>query len=157
MKRRQLLLLPCAALLPVLAAHAEHGWKPFTEQPPVYLEGEVTMIIWSDPHPHLELVQREGARVPADLQRRALRPHRDRQRTAELLRRVALPLAGERIWRVELPSLPKITTLGLDRPKIGEVLGVVGFAGPRVTGSPTLQAEIHYTGTTGYPLRADPL
>jgi hypothetical protein len=73
-----------------------------------------------------------------------------------LLSRARLPVSDDAIWRVDLPSLARLTIWDLPRPKIGNVLGIVGFAGPPVTGSPTLQAEIIFIGEKGYPLRSDP-
>lgn len=154
MDRRQ--LLGSAAALLALPAWSRHPWKPYEDTPPVYLEGEVTMIIWAEPHPHLELAQRVGAPLPPDLRRRNLLPHRDAGATAALLGQVALPVSDDRIWRVELPALPQLLRWNVPRPKIGEVLGVVGRPGPPVTGSPTLQAEILYVGARGYPLRSEP-
>jgi hypothetical protein len=154
MRRRHLVALPGVLLVPSL--QAEHGWKPYEGQPPLYVEGEVATLIWADPHPHLELVQRVGARIPPDLRQRKLAPHRAADMEA-LLERAVLPRADDRIWRVDLPTLARLSIWGVKRPKRGEVLGVIGFAGPPVTGSPTLRSEILFVGDRGYPLQADPV
>ena len=155
MQRRRLLMM----LAPTLAwpgAWAEHGWKPYADRPPIYLEGEVTIILWSDPHPHLELLQRRGARVPPELARSVLR-HRGPVDAAQLVGKSVPAPDTERTWRVELPPLHRIVAWGMDRPKRGEVVGVIGLLGPPVAGTPAMQAEILFTGDKGYPLRADPL
>jgi hypothetical protein len=154
MQRRHLLTVAGMVLVP--AASASHGWKPFAEAPPFYLEGEVTNIIWADPHPHLELVQRVGAKLPQDLRQRDLPPHRGRDMN-ELLLRAVMPAATERRWRVELPELHRLLAWGMPRPKTGYQVGVVGLPGPWVSGTPTVQAEIVFMGPNGYPLRANPL
>ena len=58
----------------------------------------------------------------------------------------------ESAWRVELPSLPKLLEWGVQRPKIGETVGVLGLPGPDVDGTATLQALILFAGGRGYPL-----
>lgn len=154
MHRRFFLGTAASALAPW--AWASHGWAPYSGQPPLYLEGEVTMIIWADPHPHLELVQRVGATMPRDLRSRPVLPGKPGVDTAALVDRVVLPRPSDRTWRVELPALNRLAAWNMPRPKTGEVLGVIGFAGPPVTGTLTMQAEILYVGAKGYPLRSDP-
>ena len=56
-------LLPLAQVRPLHIG-------PWDESRPIYLEGEVTVIMWSEPHPHLEIIH-DGLRgLPPDLARR---------------------------------------------------------------------------------------
>jgi hypothetical protein len=147
------MMLLGAAAAPWALAATE--WQPYASVPPLYLEGEVTTIIWADPSPYLELLHREGAVIPADLTAREIAPHKDLQRVRNLLKRAALPFSEDRRWRVQLPSMPRLQAAGMQRPKIGEVVGVVGFAGPPVSAVQVLQAEVVFTGARGYPLRSE--
>ncbi|MGV3572839.1 MAG: hypothetical protein ACO1PB_19760 [Ramlibacter sp.] len=145
------------AALPFGFARAEHGWEAYDLAVPLYLEGEVTHIIWGDPHPHLELLHRPAQQVPADLRLRQIPAQKQAVDARRLLAeaRVA-PRSTGRFWRVELPSLARLQAWDMRRPKVGQVLGVIGFAGPPVTGTPTLRAEILFIGDRAYPMRSDP-
>ena len=68
-----------------------------------------------------------------------------------------LATSNDRTWRVLLPPLPKLLAWGVERPHIGQLVGVVGFAGSRIGGIQALQAELLFTGARGYPLRSEPL
>jgi hypothetical protein len=104
----------------------------------------------------MEVVQRVGARIPTGLADRVLPPHVGDERSRALLAAAVLPVSDDRIWRVELPAMPKLVRWDVPRPRIGQVVGVVGLPGPVVTGSPSVDAEILFIGERGYPLRADP-
>lgn len=139
-----------------LPTWANHGWQPYPQAGPLYLEGEVAVILWSDPHPHLELLHRAGS-LPPDLARRRIPPQQAAVDMAALIKRAALPNDPEqRRWRVELPTLARLSAWDMPRPKIKQVIGVVGLPGPFVTGTPTLQAEVLFLGDRAYPMRSDP-
>lgn len=154
MQRRQICGLAAALWAPRLWAN--HGWAPFDKAQPLYLEGPVAVILWSDPHPHLELLHRPDTRLPADLAQRRMPRQKERFDTAALLREARLPASSERRWRVELPSMPRLQAWGMERPKIDQVIGVVGLPGPPVTGTPTLRAEVLFIGDKAYPVLSDP-
>lgn len=59
-------------------------------------------------------------------------------------------------WTPCACSLARVSAWNLRRPKIKQVIGVIGFAGPPVTGTPTLRAEILFIGDRAYPMRSDP-
>lgn len=145
-----------ATLSPVPLALAEHGWETYDLAKPLYLEGEVTTIIWADPHSHLELLHRSGVTVPADLLQRPIPKQRENVDTAALLRNARVPPAGREIWRVELPSLALLSKWDVRRPKIQQVIGVVGYPGPQLLDTPTVRAEILFIGGKAYPMRSDP-
>lgn len=152
MNRRE--LGATALLLLPEHARAHHPWRPYEGAPPLYLEGNVNTLLWNDPHPHLRLVHRPAARLPTDLRERAVLPHRDPRRTSELLERAVVPLF-ERAWRVELPTLAKLLDWGVQRPKIGDTVGVIGSPGPDVEGTATVHALILFVDGRGYPLASE--
>lgn len=137
-------------------AWAEHGWQPYDGLPPLYLEGEVTTIIWADPHPYLELAHKSDARLPADLRLRPIPRTRNDAQVAQLLQSARVPPARERLWRVELPSLAQLSRWNAPRPKINQVISVIGFAGPPLKDTPTISAELLFVGQRAFPLRTEP-
>jgi hypothetical protein len=155
MRRRSLLIALAAAPAGFVRAH--HGWEPFDPALALYLEGPVTQIIWADPHPHLELLHRPEVMLPGDLRDRAIPPQRETVDTAQLLARARVaPAFSGRFWRVDLPSLARLNKWDVRRPKVEQVIGVIGFAGPETTATPTLRAEILFIGDKAYPMRSDP-
>lgn len=77
---------------------------------------------------------------------------------ASMIMAIAAPIrqAMYRRWRIELPTLARLSKWDLPRPKIDPLIGVVGHPGPPVTGTPTLQAEVLFIGGRAYPLRSVP-
>lgn len=149
MNRRE--LAGIGLLLAAGQARAHHAWRPFEGAPPLYLEGHVNTLLWNDPHPHLRLVHRPDARLPTDLRNREVLPHKETRRMEALIDRAVVPVF-ERAWRVELPTLAKLLEWGVQRPKMGNTLGVLGLPGPDVQDTATLQALILFVGKRGYPL-----
>lgn len=154
--RRRDILGWAAALSGLDRARAEHGWKPYDGVPPVYLEGPVVVLTWADPHPHLELLHRAETRLPYDLRSRVIPRQKEPRDTAELLALATLPVNADGRWRVDLPTLARLSIWGVARPRIGEPLGVIGYPGPPVTGTPSLEAALLFVGDKVYPLRSDP-
>lgn len=145
--------------LPGLAAGrgwAHHAWEPYDSAAPLYLEGPVLNIIWADPHPHLEIAHRPGTALPRDFARRRIPPQQEPVDVEALLRKATVPVGEDRIWQVQLPSLARLSAWGVQRPKIDDVIGVLGLRGPPVTNSPTVRAEILFIGDRAYPMRSDP-
>lgn len=75
---------------------------------------------------------------------------------AELLALATLPVNAGGRWRVDLPTLARLNAWGIARPRLGESLGVIGYPGPSVTGTPALEAALLFIGDKVYPLRSDP-
>lgn len=150
---RRFFLTTLAALAP-LPALAEHGWERYDQAAPVYLVGEVTSIIWADPHPHLELAHRP-ARLPVDLHLR-VPPQKEPVDVAALLRNAAVPVIGGEIWRVELPTLARLALWNVPRPKIKQVISVLGYPGPQLKDTKTVVAEILFIDGKAYPMRSGP-
>lgn len=155
MRRRQIAGLAAACWWPrTWAAQPAAGYDPGR---PLYIEGPVVFLLWAEPQPHLELLHRIGTAVPADLAQRPVPRQKDALDTAALLARAALPLSREdRRWQVNLPGMARLSAWNVPRPRIDEVIAVVGFPGPPATGTPTLRPEILFMGGRAYPMRADP-
>lgn len=155
MNRRS--LLAALASLPAASALAEHGWEPYEMVRPFFLEGRVTTIIWADPHAYLELLhQPRRSGIPADLRARAVPKQKEKVDVAALLDRAVVPAQSGEIWRVELPSLARLSKWGLPRPKIKQVISVIGYIGPQLQDTKTVRAEILFMDAKAYPLRSDP-
>ncbi|TFY99865.1 DUF6152 family protein [Ramlibacter rhizophilus] len=155
MHRRSLLALAGAACA-APRAFANHGWSIYDTARPLYIEGPVTTILWADPHPHLELLHRPGYALPADLAHRRMPAQREAADLEGMLRAATVPLTPEGHWRVELPELNRLVAWDVKRPRIDTRLGVLGYPGPPVTGTPTLRAEVLFIGDRAYPLRSSP-
>lgn len=149
-------LLAALATFVAFPSRADHGWEAYDQAPPIYLEGEVATLLWSDPHAHLELTPDPGARVPPDLRQRIVPRQQAKIDTAALLARASVPVHSNKIWRVQLASLARLSVWDVPRPKIGDRLGVIGYPGPEVEQMLTLRAEMLFIGDKAYPLRSDP-
>lgn len=155
MNRRSLLAaLTSFSVAPVLA---EHGWEPFEGVRPLYLEGRVTTIIWADPHSHLELLhQPRSLTVPADLRQRPAPGQKENVDVAALLQKAAVPAVSGEIWRVELPSLVRLSEWDVPRPKIKQVVSLLGYLGPQLLDTKTIRAEVFFVDGKAYPMRSGP-
>lgn len=154
MNRRSALLTFALAVPWPLRAH--HGWSTFDTARPLYLEGVVSTVTWADPHAQLELQLNPSPELPPDLTRRTLPPQQDPIDLKAVLAKVALPVPGDRQWRVFLPSLARLASWDVRRPKVGDAIAVVGYPGPVELGDPAARAEILFIGERAYPLRSDP-
>lgn len=154
MNRRS--LLAALASFPTASALAEHGWESYDTVRPLYLEGPVTTIIWADPHAHLEMLHRpSSAVVPADLRRRPVPRQKENVDVGALLEIAAAP-AVSGVWRVELPSLARLSKWDVPRPKIKQVVSLLGYLGPQLLDTKTIRAEVFFVDGKAYPLRSDP-
>lgn len=135
---------------------AEHGWEAYDTTRPLYLEGRVASLLWGEPHARLELAPDAGARVPADLGARLVQRGPGDAGTAARLVKAAVPVLGDRIWQVQLPSLAELSVWGVPRPQIKERIAVIGYAGPPQERTPALRAEILVIGDKAYRLGSDP-
>ncbi len=73
-----------------------------------------------------------------------------------LLQKAVTPTDGGEHWRVELPSLARLSKWNVPRPKIKQVIGVIGYLGPQLKGTPTIRLEILFIDGKPYPMRSDP-
>lgn len=149
-------LLAALASFPAGAALAEHGWEPFDGVRPIYLEGRVTTIIWADPHAHLEMLHQPGsATLRGHLRRRQMPGGKENAEFAALLDKAIVPSESGEIWRVELPSLAKLGKWGVPRPKIKQLISLIGYLGPQLLDTKTVRAEYFVVEGEIYPLRSE--
>lgn len=124
---------------------------------PLYLEGRVIKIIWADPHAHMEMLhQPSSAVVPADLRRRPVPRQKENVDVGALLEKAAVPAVSGEIWRVELPSLARLSKWDVPRPKIKQLVSLIGYLGPQLLDTKTIRAEVFFVDGKAYPLRSDP-
>lgn len=150
MNRRSLLL--CAGCAVLGHAQADRGVTD-TLSRPLFLHGPVNFINWADPHPLLELLHRPGAR---DALRRwehvAARSGASAGVTKLLSDAIVPPTEEGARWRVEVPSLARLEVAGVQRPKIGDILDVLGWWRSPFMGTPTIAAEVFLAGGRIYEL-----
>lgn len=153
-RRRSLLVLAASSW----AAHAwaHHGWDIYDTRRPLYVEGLVVTLTWADPHPRLELLHRPEYALARNLAESDVPAQKEALDVKDILRRAVVPTGPEARWRVDLPELNRLVAWDLKRPKIGMRLGVLGYAGPPVTGTATMAAEVLFIGERAYPMRSDP-
>jgi hypothetical protein len=113
----------------------------------------VTVIIWADPLPHLELLHRADAHVALARWDHLLAARGEPSALRRLLADAIIPPAvdGGR-WRVELPSLARLSAAGVPRPRIGTLCEVLGSWTSPVTGTPTVRAEVLFQDGRVYEL-----
>ena len=75
---------------------------------------------------------------------------------ATLLSKAVVATRSGEVWRVELPTLARLSAWKMPRPKIEQVLGVIGFPGPALAGTPTVRAEFLFIEGRAFPMRSDP-
>lgn len=144
MKRRTLVLcLGCTAFRGALARPEVAD----TLSRPMFLHGPVNVISWADPHPHLELFHRAGARdALARWQRMASRPGGSPAIERMVADAIVPPTDEGSRWRVELPALARLSVGDVPRLKVGEILDVLGFWRSPHLGTPTIGAELLLIG-----------
>lgn len=157
MDRRAFFLGAASLLAAPFHVRASHGWAPYDQAAPVYLKSPVSTLMWADPHPHLEILHRFEVPLPDALALPPLPAQKEPLDVRTLLSRAQLPprQAG-RSWRVELPSLAQLSLWDMPRPEMDQVIAVLGYPGPPVRGTPTVQAEVLFMNGQAYPLRAEP-
>lgn len=159
MHRRTALAAFAALMIPPHAGSAQGGGTAPGADRPLYLEGEVSTLLWSDPQAGLELVPDPQAKVPPDLARRLVAREQDgpaRAQVEALLARAVPAPPGSRVWQVQMPSLAQLSVLDVPRPEVKGRIAVVGHPGPAAQGTPTLRAEVLFIGGRGYLLRTGP-
>jgi hypothetical protein len=143
-RRRTLLLCGACAALDGAVARS----KPVeTLSRPLFLHGPVNVINWAGPQPYLELLHRDGARdALLRWERAAVDPGASAEVRNLISHAIVPPVGDGRRWRVELPSLARLSVAGARRPKIGDVIDVLGFRRSPFMGTPTIAAELLLAG-----------
>jgi hypothetical protein len=154
MKRRHLLLAGTSVLL-LPRAMAHHGWGSFDESQPIYLEGVVRQVTWTNPHATLVIDMPASAALPADLGSRKL-PAQERPVDAAgiLAKTRAAAKRGE--WTVELAPLNRMQAWQVPETKVGERVVLIGYTYADEQGPQRLRAEYLFAGGQIYGLRSLP-
>jgi hypothetical protein len=153
MQRRH--LLAAALVAATVPAVAHHGWSSFDQNAPLYLQGQLTSVRWTNPHAEAVLEVRKGLALPADLATRTLPPQQQAVDTQALLARTQVPAGPEGNWELEFAPLSRMNAWGVAPLKAGDRIEVIGYSG--VAGKPRLmRVEYLIVNGTAYGLRSSP-
>ena len=155
MRRRDLLAAGAlGAALP--AAWAHHGWSGFDQDRPIYLEGKAVKVTWRNPHAEIEIELPATLQLPADLARRSVPAQSASVDGAALLARATLPTRRDKVWEIEFAPLTRMEAWKVPELKVGDAVGVLGYAAPDEKGEPVLRAEYLFHAGKAYGLRSSP-
>jgi hypothetical protein len=154
MQRRH--LLAAALALAGLPAIAHHGWSSFDQNAPLYLQGQVTSVRWTNPHTEAVLEVAKGLALPADFAKRTLPAQQQAVDAPGILARTQVPPGAEGKWELEFAPLPRMDAWGVAPLKVGDRIEVIGYTG--VAGKPKLmRVEYLIVNGTAYGLRSLPV
>jgi len=160
MQRRSLIAAcaaaPLFAALPVRIASAHHGWSGYDGRRPLYLEGRVAMVRWTNPHAHLELEPASDLSLPADLVRRTLPAQQASVDTAEVLGNAQLPKRRGEPWALELAPLFRMQAWDITPLEVGDTISLIGYAAPQEEGPAVMRVEFLFANGKAYGLRSAP-
>lgn len=157
MRRRNLLWLAALpALLNARLAQAHHGWSSFDQGRPIYLEGKVTRVKWSNPHVELVLEVPADLKLPAGLAERPVPAQASPIDGRALLAKATVPTRKDKNWEIELAPLTRMDAWKVPRIKVGDTLSMVGFAFKDEKGEAILRVEYLYLDGKAYGLRSSP-
>jgi hypothetical protein len=137
-------------------AFAHHGWSGFDQDRPLYLEGTARKVTWQNPHVEIELELPAALVLPPDLARRAVPAQSAGVDGARLLGAAQLPTRRDKVWEIELAPLTRMEAWKVTPIKVGEPVGVLGYAAPGEKGEPVLRAEYLFHAGKAYGLRSSP-
>ncbi|MCA3219737.1 MAG: hypothetical protein ING59_14520 [Burkholderiales bacterium] len=153
MQRRR--LLAAALVVAAVPAAAHHGWSSFDQNAPLYLQGQLTSVRWTNPHAEGVLEVSKGLTLPADLAKRTLPPQQQAVDAQAILARLQVPQAAEGKWELEFAPLPRMDAWGVAPLKAGDRIEVIGYVG--VPGKPkVMRVEYLIVNGTAYGLRSSP-
>ncbi len=153
MKRRTLLI--AAVAVPVSAA-AHHGWSSFEQDKPVYLEGRIKSVRWTNPHAEAMLTVDAGLKLPADLTSRSLPAQSQNVDAAAILAKTRLPESAGGDWSIEFAPLARMNAWGVREPKVGERIEVIGYTAPKIGNGRLLRVEYLFADGKVAGLRSSP-
>jgi hypothetical protein len=154
MQRRH--LLAAALVFGALPAMAHHGWSSFDQNAPLYLQGQVASVRWTNPHAEAVLDVSKGLTLPADLAKRSLPAQQQSVDAAAITARTQVPQGAEGKWELEFAPLPRMEAWGVAPLKVGDRIEVIGYAG--VPGKPkVMRVEYLIVNGTAYGLRSSPV
>lgn len=155
MQRRSMMLAGSTFLL-LPRAFAHHGWSGFDQTRPLWLEGRAVKVTWANPHAEIDLELPPEPKLPADLASRALPAQSAPVDGPALLKAAALPTRKDRRWEIELAPISRMEAWKVVPIKVGDSVGVLGFAAPGEKGDAVLRAEFLFAGGKVYGLRSSP-
>lgn len=155
MDRRTLIAAGSLAVL-LQPARAHHGWSSFDQQRPIYLEGKAANVAWRNPHAELDLELASPLQLPADLKQRPLPAQSAPVEGAKLLAAAQLPTRKDKVWRIELAPLSRLSAWSVPEIQPGASIAVLGFTFADEKGEPILRAEYLFAGGKVYGLRSSP-
>jgi hypothetical protein len=154
MQHRRVLVLAALAAA-ALPAVAHHGWSSFDQNAPLYLEGQLTSVRWTNPHAEAALEVSKQVALPADLRARKMPSQQQSVDGAAIVARVQVPPAAEGRWELEFAPLPRMEAWGVPPLKVGDRIEVIGYTG--VAGKPKLmRVEYLIVNGTAYGLCSSP-
>ncbi len=157
MHRRNLLWLAALpALLNARLAHAHHGWSSFDQGRPIYLEGKVTRVKWSNPHVELVLEVPADLKLPAGLAERPVPAQASPIDGRVLLAKATVPTRKDKNWEIELAPLTRMDAWKVPQIKVGDTMSMVGFTFKDEKGEAILRVEYLYLDGKAYGLRSSP-
>lgn len=154
--QRRPMLFAAGALLLAPRAFAHHGWSGFDQTRPLWLEGRAAKVVWSNPHAELELDLPADLKLPADLASRALPAQSAPVDGPALLKAATLPTRKDKRWEIELAPISRLEAWKVPPIKVGDHVGVLGFAAPGEKGDAVLRVEYLFAGGKVYGLRSSP-
>lgn len=153
MQRRH--LLAAALVVAAVPAVAHHGWSSFDQNAPLYLQGQLTSVRWTNPHAEGVLEVSKGLALPADVAKRSLPAQQQAVDAQAILARLQVPQAAEGNWELEFAPLSRMNAWGVAPLKVGDRIEVIGYVG--VPGKPkVMRVEYLIVNGTAYGLRSSP-
>jgi hypothetical protein len=153
MQRRH--LLAAALVVAAVPAVAHHGWSSFDQNAPLYLQGQLTSVRWTNPHAEGVLEVSKGLALPADFAKRSLPAQQQSVDAQAILSRAQVPAAAEGNWELEFAPLSRMNAWGVVPLKVGDRIEVIGYVG--VPGKPkVMRVEYLIVNGTAYGLRSSP-
>jgi hypothetical protein len=150
-------LLFAAASLFAATVLAHHGWSSFDQDKPVYLQGTIKSVRWSNPHAEAVIQVTPDVKVPTDLATRPLPKQSQTVDAAGISKKVQLPPNPVGDWQLEFAPMTRMQAWGMGTsPKVGDRIEVIGYTGPVEDGRRVLRAEYLFLDGRTAGLRSSP-
>jgi hypothetical protein len=152
--KSRLLAAACLIAAPVLA---HHGWSSFDQDRPVYLQGTIKSVRWSNPHAEAVIQVAADVNLPADLGARQLPKQSQSVDGEAIVKKVQVPPSPAGDWQLEFAPMTRMQAWGMGTgPKVGDRIEVIGYTGPVQGGLRVLRAEYLFFGGRTAALRSSP-
>lgn len=138
-----------------LPAVAHHGWSSFDQDKPLYLEGRIKSVKWSNPHAEAVLEVAGGLKAPPDLAARTVPSQMQTVDGRGVLNKTRSPAESAGGWELEFAPLSRMQRWRVAPLKVGDRIEVIGYSG--VPGKPKLmRVEYLFVNGKAYGLRSNP-